>query len=172
MSHEIDELLAEVRGSPPVAVKLTGNGEFLLRCSLSLPKKFDKKHIETTLNIQLPYQLTYLWEKTGELRLFEDTNFGQWGLIIWPANKLIRKNHQVTSDRPKEYLAGDLVVGEFLGDEELAVLRCDPALPDYGSVLISLPVYPRQDWYKAANSLIEFLQSLLSARGAKYWENR
>lgn len=170
-AREIDELLTEIRAAPSVKVTYIGDRAMVLKCSLSRPRRFDRKHIETALNVQLPNALLNLWKETAELRLFEDINFGQWGLVIWPAGKLIKKNRQVVSDRPDEYRLGDLVIGEFLGDGELAVLRCDPTSSDYGAVLISLPIYPRQDWYVAADSLVAFLKRFVSVQGKKYWES-
>lgn len=166
----VDELLAKIKTAPPLRVADIGDTAMVLKCSLSPPKRFNERHIETALNVQIPNALLNLWSKVSELRLFEDIKFGQWGLLIWPASELIEKNHRVVAERSDEYRRADLVIGEFLGDGELALLRCDSTAPDYGKVLISLPIYPRRNWYIAADSIVAFLQGFMNAQGKKYWE--
>lgn len=170
ISREVDELLKEIKAIPLIKVTDVGDVVMVLKCSTFPPRKFTSEHIEKALGIQLPNVLLDLWEKTAGLRLFEDTDFGQWGLVTWPASQLIKKNHQVFSNRPSEYREGDLIIGEFLGDEELVVLRSDSTSQDYGKVLISLPIYPRRDWYVAADSIVEFLKRYVITHGQKYWE--
>jgi hypothetical protein len=63
-----------------------------------------------------------------------------------------------------------LVVGRFLGDSDLLVLRCDETAPDVGSTLIALPIDPRGDWPTVARSFREYLERLIAAEGDKYWE--
>lgn len=49
----------------------------------------------------------------------------------------------------------------------------DPVLPtELDGRAIALPLYPREDWYIAANSLEEFLGKFKESRGEKFWESQ
>jgi hypothetical protein len=61
------------------------------------------------------------------------------------------------------------VVGEFLGDSDLLLVRCDPAAEDYGSVLVALPLDDRSEWDQAASSIEAFLLSYARTHGEKFW---
>lgn len=74
------------------------------------------------------------------------------------------------AQRAREYAAGDLVVGEFLGDSDLLIVRCDPAAADYGKIIVALPLDPRGDWYEVAESLGKFFEKYERAHGARFWE--
>ncbi len=135
------------------------------------PQPWDKKAFKETLGITLPLSITQIWDKTSGLRLFEDVNYGQWGLILWSPNQVITEQEKRIAQRKEDFRPGDLIVGEFLGDADMMVLRCDAASPDFGNVMIALPLDSREEWYLAANSLESFLSQFLAACGNKFWEN-
>ena len=112
------------------------------------------------------------WDKTSELHLFEDLNYGQWGLIVWSPDRVITEQEKQIAQREEDFRPGDLIIGEFLGDAELLVLRCDATSPDFGNVLIAVPLDSREEWYLAANSLESFLSQFIAAKGDKFWENQ
>lgn len=143
---------------------------FPLRCEVLPPAPWDREAIERSLGVTLPPDLDYLWTEASSLRLFEDVTYGQWGLIMWPPEQAIREQKQRISARSKEFRQGDLIVGEFLGDSDLVVMRCDPTEPDFGYVMIALPIDPRSEWYVVADSLGVFLSKFLESRFYKYWE--
>lgn len=70
--------------------------------------------------------------------------------------------------RPSDLRTDDIVLGEFLGDQELLIF----ALSEIGRrrVLIALPLDRRADWFAAASSLREFFEKYFDAAGDKYWE--
>jgi hypothetical protein len=74
------------------------------------------------------------------------------------------------AQRARDHAAGDLVVGRFLGDSDLLVVRCAPHAADYGRVVVALPLDPRGEWYEAAGSLEKFFERYEQAHGAKFWE--
>jgi hypothetical protein len=65
-----------------------------------------------------------------------------------------------------------LIIGECLGDTDRIIVRCDPESDDFGSVLISLALDSRKDWYTAASSLVEFLEKASISIEYKYWSKR
>ena len=70
------------------------------------------KAIETRLNVSLPEDL----QKSNGLRLFEDKTYGQSGLIIWSSQKVLEQQ-QILRRGSDEFQSGDLIIGEFLGDQ-------------------------------------------------------
>lgn len=113
-------------------------------------------------------ELRDLWATSRESWLFEDTEYGQWGLhLLQPADSTARTSTE-RAQRPDDLRADDVVLGEFLGDSELLVFA--PSEVEGRRYLIALPLDPREDWYAAGGSIVEVLQRLLDANGDKYWE--
>ena len=127
------------------------------------------KAIETRLDISLPEDLQELWQKSNGLRLFEDKTYGQSGLIIWSPQKVLEQQ-QILRLGSDEFQSGDLIIGEFLGDSDLLVVRCDQNSDDFGQLIISLPIDHRSDWYYLPYLLSEFLQKFTNSQGEKFWE--
>ena len=74
------------------------------------------KDLEFRLHIALPEDLQELWQKSNGLRLFEDKTYGQSGLIIWSPQKVLEQQ-QILRRGSDEFQSGDLIIGEFLGDQ-------------------------------------------------------
>ena len=162
--HTIESI--GVVDSPDVSIPMPMHSQVLP------PQPWDKKAFEESLGITLPSAIIDLWEKTSSLRLFEDITYGQWGLIFWSPNQVITEQEKRIAQRKEDFYPGDLIIGEFLGDADLLVLRCDPTSPDFGDAIIALPLDSREEWYLAANSLESFLSQFLAAKGEKFWENQ
>jgi len=142
------------------------------RCVVLPYLEWDPDHVQQVLSIVLPADLRALWSETCGLVLFEDITFGQWGLVVWsPDTTCTRHLRKVLQRKPGAFLPGDLVIGEFLGDSDLVVIRCDPSEPDVGSVMVAPPGYTHADWYRPAQSLTEFLGKFLQSNGGKFWED-
>lgn len=136
------------------------------------PQPWDKQELEEVLRITLPGAIAHLWDKTSGLRLFEDITYGQWGLIVWSPSQVMDEQEKRIAQRKEDFHPGDLIVGEFLGDADLLLLRCDATSPDFGNVLVALPLDSREEWYLAAHSLESFLSQYIAAEGDKFWENQ
>jgi hypothetical protein len=126
--------------------------------------------LEASLGGSLPDDLRSFWQEVAGLRLFEDQEHGQWGLILLAPQLALERTIEERSKRPDEYKAGDLVIGEFLGDAERLLVRCSPSAQDHGRIYIALPIDPRTEWESPAPSLAEFLTLYLEAQGDKFWE--
>jgi hypothetical protein len=116
----------------------------------------------------LPDDLQELWQKCNGLRLFEDKTYGQSGLIIWSPQKVVEKQKTLRRNSD-EFQDGDLIIGEFLGDSDLLVVRCDQNFSDFGKVIISLPIDHRSDWDYLPYLLPEFIQKFINSQGEKFW---
>ncbi|NEP10649.1 MAG: SMI1/KNR4 family protein [Symploca sp. SIO2C1] len=124
-----------------------------------------------SLKITLPEGLKQLWYQVSELRLFEDLTYGQWGLVFWSPNQVIQEQETRMAQRQEDFRSSDLIIGEFLGDSELLLIRCNEQETDFGKVMIALPLEQREEWYVAADSLEEFLSKWITFRGEKFWES-
>ena len=169
--QDIDKLIHTIESigvvdSPDASIPMP------MHCQVLPPQPWDKKAFEETLGITLPLAIAQVWDKTSSLRLFEDVTYGQWGLIVWSPNQVITEQEKRIAQRKEDFRLGDLIVGEFLGDADLLVLRCDATSPDFGNVMIALPLDSREEWYLAANSLQSFLSQFIAAKGDKFWENQ
>jgi hypothetical protein len=128
--------------------------------------------VEETLSLKLPSEIKYLWDNTSGLFLFIDITFGQSGLVVWsPDATIVRHKRLVKSRDIKDFRQGDLLIGEFLGDSDLLLLRCDPSESDFGCVIIVTPLDEREDWYCPATSISDFLKEYFDSGGEKFWEH-
>lgn len=141
--------------------------------SLVLPRlTWDPSLLEEGLAMALPIAVKEMWNRTSGLVMFWDITYSQWGLVLWsPDQAYVRHRRFRQNSRLEEWREGDLIVGEFLGDSDLLVLRCDPGSPDFGTVVISKPIDHRNDWVTAAKSLGEFVQQFWISQGEKFWES-
>lgn len=116
----------------------------------------------------LPTEIAELWLATREAWLFEDTEYGQWGLHLLPPDVSATRTRVERADRSDDMRSDDIVLGEFLGDQELLVFA--PSEAHRRRILVALPLDPRDDWYAAGESVTGVLEQLLASEGEKYWE--
>lgn len=166
MDGDVVSALNAFRAYAGARSKLGGN-PFRLACSFDDPA--------TTPEIegaypggQVPADLVRLWSTCGGARLFEDVDYGQWGLVLLSPAASAQRTTRERAQRPHDYRPGDVVIGEFLGDQELVVLT-----PSEGreEVLIALPLDDREEWLSAAGGIAEFLSRYRDALGNEFWEH-
>jgi hypothetical protein len=138
---------------------------FRLRCSM------ESRRRPRAADSRLPPELQAFWARVRSARLFEDVDYGQWGLVFLSPADAERETKTFQASRRRDSRDGDLVVGRFLGDQDLMIVRSDPAARDFGQILIALPLDKRSDWYTPARSLGAFLRAFFQAEGAKFWED-
>jgi hypothetical protein len=145
-----------------------GGNPFRLRCKLDVPASEEEVR-ESWPSRVLPQELVEVWSVSRESRLFEDVDYGQWGLLLYTPKASADKTAEQRAVRPDHpYRPDDLVIGEFLGDSEFLVM----ATKESGSrqILVALPMYGRPDWEGVGVSLTDFLERYLDVRGNKFWE--
>ena len=118
----------------------------------------------------LPTHLGQFWAAASGARLFVDEEYGQWGLVLFDRAQAESATRRFRRDRHRDQRSGDLIVGEFKGDSDLLLVRCDPAAADFGSVLVVTPLDGRDDWAVAASSLLGLVEALEIEQGEKFWE--
>ncbi|WP_220347235.1 hypothetical protein, partial [Microbacterium bovistercoris] len=140
---------------------------FRLACRVSPPAT------EADMNVlsgysNVPPELRELWSIGAESWLFEDIDYGQWGIhLLTPRSSLERTLVEI-AERPGDFRAGDIVLGEFLGDSELLVFA--PSESPERRWLVALPLDGREDWYSIGHNLADVFEQLLNSDGDKYWE--
>jgi hypothetical protein len=134
------------------------------------PVVWDRQSIESTLGVRLPHEVVEMWMTTAGLTLYVEENHRQWGLIVWSPEEVVDPNRKFKELYKRDLRDGDLIMGEFLGDSDLLLLRCDDRRSDYGKVLIVDPYERRKSWKVPAASFGLFLQRFCEAKGDKYWE--
>jgi hypothetical protein len=145
-----------------------GDNPFRLACSLGAAAT-DEEIRSAWPEAPLPAELVEAWSASRESRLFEDMDYGQWGLVLLSPSASAERTAQVRAQRPGAYRPDDVVIGVFLADLELLVMA--PSEAGDRKILIALPLDDRRDWYPAAPSLAQFLEKYLGSLGAKYWES-
>lgn len=136
---------------------------FRLTCRLG-PGGSTEEIAEAWPTQTLPGELRELWTTSREAELFVDADYGQWGLSLLSPAASAARSEKERRERPADFGPGDIVAGQFLGDQDLLVVD------DAGAVLVALPLDARADWYRPSPNLAEFLDQYIAASGAKYWE--
>jgi hypothetical protein len=116
----------------------------------------------------LPSDALDLWAACRQARLFQDVEYGQWGLALLAPSASATRTAQERAARPADLRPDDVVLGEFLGDQELLVLA--PSEAGRRRILIALPLDSRDDWLGAAQDLGEFLERYFDHAGDMYWQ--
>lgn len=137
-----------------------------LQCSLN-PKSKSYPQIPKVL---LPKELEDFYTVSNGADLFKDQEYGQWGLKLYPIEEVTFASKIYKRNRNNDALKSDLIIGEFYGDSDLLLVRCDPNSDDYGSIFVVLPIEKRQDWYIVANTFEEFINKFYETQGDKFWE--
>lgn len=143
-----------------------GDNPFRLGCSLTRPATDEEIRSSWPA---APAELARAWSVSHESRLFEDVDYGQWGLVLLSPAASARRTAEQGALRPADYRPDDVVAGEFLGDLELLVMA--PSEAGDRRILVALPLDERQHWHPAAPSLAEFLEKYRDQHGAKFWES-
>ncbi len=141
-----------------------------LHTTVRPPIPWNQRTIEQRLHVVLPPDLQTLWNNAAEVRLFEDMTYGQWGLVLLSSVDAISQTLAFRDERSRDVLDGDVVIGIFLGDLELLVVRCDVAASDYGKVIVAREIDHRIQWPIASDSLTTFIATFIEHDGVKYWE--
>lgn len=114
-----------------------------------------------------PVDLEIFWKHYKRALLFEDQQFGQWGLEILDPSESLLATSEYELDRDRDRRIGDRVIGRFLGDSDVLLIRCDPSASDFGCIIVALPLDSREDWPLVGNSFSEFLKRYAKGEGKK-----
>jgi hypothetical protein len=159
---EVADALARFRREPSSRGATTN--PFVLVSNLSEPAS--PQEVQDAWNGQaLPPDCKDLWMTCREARLFEDVGYGQWGMILLSPAASATRTLQERQARPDDLNSDDIVIGEFLGDQDLVILA--PTDNGGSSVLIAHPLDPRDDLFAPAPDLPSFLERCFESAGEK-----
>jgi hypothetical protein len=121
---------------------------------------------------ECPHDVREFWDNARTAVLFEDQNYGQWGLNVVDPQNALELTARWRSQRERDFVEGDLLIGQFIGDSDVLIVRCDPTSVDYGAVIVALPLDPRSGWIRVADTFGQFLETYTKAGGRKFWERQ
>jgi hypothetical protein len=155
-------------GQPREATHRGQKCPFLLACSFAPEPAVELEKVP----LSIPEDMHEFWRTTRSANLFKDLQYGQWGVEVLEPTQALSETSRQAAARPRDFVTSDFVVARFFGDSDLLVLVCDRQRPDFGSVIVALPIDKRSDWPVVARSFGKFLQKLAESQGDKYWEVR
>jgi len=131
--------------------------------------------VEAQLNICLPSDyVAFLAQCTNGAMLFRDVQYGQWGFKLYPIEDLPKKQAFWQDSFQTGWQSEFLVFAEMLGEANALLLD----LRNIKENKMACPVVEANaidsidEWLVASRSFHEWLDHLMVAQGAKYWEWR
>jgi hypothetical protein len=166
--NRIEYLIQKMRAEWSIPRFTTAEGDegsFKLVCVIA-----DRKvEAETSFGFDIPIDLGILWSIVEHADLFKDVEYGQWGLSLYSAEEAFEATKMALRSRNKDFRATDIVIGSFYGDSDLLCVCCDKG-EAFGTVVVALPIDPREEWYPVSDGLVTFLEKYVAAEGDKFWE--
>jgi hypothetical protein len=89
------------------------NNPFNLRSTVDTPAQPTELY-ERWPGGDLPRDALELWAACREARLFEDVDYGQWGLVLLSPSASATRTARERDARPSDLRPDDIVLGEFL----------------------------------------------------------
>ncbi len=164
---EILTLMKAHWSDPKTAIHRGTEIPFKLCCSLN--DGVEESRL-SSVDVNFPKEAKELYLTADGAALFKDDEYGQWGLRLFRFDEVDDQTSRYLRERSKDSIAGDRIIGEFTGDSDLLLLRCDPQSNDFGSVIVVSAIDQRTNWDVAAKDLGSFLQKYYTFQGDKYWE--
>lgn len=116
-----------------------------------------------------PRQLVDLWAACRSAKVFADIDYGQSGLTLLSPVASRERSNQFSSARPEDWVDGDVIFGDFIGDSERLVFGSGEHDGSEPGIFVALEIMGRSEWPRIASAVDEFLRLYESANGEKYW---
>lgn len=165
---EIIQLFKQRNNMPENTIAVEGLSPMVLKSSFA--DTGIQLHEIDKMSKNYPKSLIDFWNISRKAWLFEDIQYGQWGLEIFDPKESSDLTLKFSSERQRDFSHGDLIIGKFIGDSDLLLVRCDIKSIDYGNIIVALPIDPRDDWNFVEESFDVFLNNYANSNGDKYWE--
>lgn len=130
---------------------------------------------ELQLNKSLPKDyVAFLSHVSNGALMFHDLEYGQWGFKIYSSSELLEKQLLWQHSLEGKWKSHFVAFAENLGDEYVMVFNLEQPTSNGIScaVMQGSPYDPVDYWPIASRSFYEWLDHLVMAQGAKYWEWR
>ncbi len=129
--------------------------------------------VEIKRSLHIPFPIAYerfLLHSNGAL-LYYDDKYGQWGFQVYGTTDLLAANSKHQKRFGEAWPPAYLAFAESRGDADLLVLDTAHSVNENDCRVIDGDSgdHPR-DWTTAARSFGDWLDRLVVAQGAKYWQ--
>ncbi len=168
-------LCEKVRHETVQTIDILGDGDLTEVWSGVMPYTAWYDHlIESELKLKIPDQLRWLWDRYSSIVL-KYYSGGISGLYIYsPDQALVRHKYYYIAEKEsskttEDIHEGDFIIGEYISEHQYVLIRCDEEREDFGSILMTQPIDPREEWPIVGTSLVDFLETYYLA-GEKYWD--
>jgi hypothetical protein len=139
----------------------------LLACTMSPPVP-ESSYASFPIGNTVPAELLEFWRVCGGAELFKDVVHGQWGLRLLSEPDAVAATLEYFANDFRA-VKGDLVVGKFIGDSELLVVRANAGSVDFGKVVVVDEIHKRLNWLVASANFRKFLAQYARRMGRKFW---
>jgi len=116
----------------------------------------------------VPDEVKDFWAIASTAKLFEDVDYGQWGLEILSPEESASHTESDRGYYPP-FRQDELIIGKFLGDSDILIVSCGE--DEFGTIRIGLPLDDYPDWPVVGKSFKEFLEEYVKLEGDKFWES-
>jgi hypothetical protein len=118
--------------------------------------------------------VAFLSHITDGATMFYDLQYGQWGFKIYNTSELLEKQRLWQHSLEGKWQSHFVAFAENFGDEYVMAFDLKRPTSDAIScaVMQGSPYDPVEYWPIASRSFYEWLDHLVIAQGAKYWEWR
>ena len=139
----------------------------LLACSIR-PRLRTGRKVDLPAGVTVPAEVLEFWRTCDSAELFKDVVHGQWGLRLLSDQDAVDATRKYSAEDFRSAF-GDFVVGSFIGDGELLIVRADARATDFGKIIVVDEIHKRVNWLIAAENFRNFLTQYARRMGRKYW---
>jgi len=131
--------------------------------------------VDGRIEIQIPKDLILFWSQISDgALLYYDQKYGQWGYKIYGSKEILDQQSRWKNLFRDRWSPNLTAIGETIDDTHplIAIFgHNDHEEMDY-ALFEGNPLDPIDYWKKMAASFSEWIDRLITAQGAKYWDWR
>lgn len=131
------------------------------------------KNLPSQLSIEIPKDLLDFWTEISDgCLLYYDQKYGQWGYKIYSSSEIEDQQLRWKDLFTDQWYPNFLAIGEITDvDHPIIVMYKDDFKRNLDYFLVEgNPLDPIKYWPRMANSIYEWMDRLITAQGAKYWD--
>lgn len=132
-----------------------------------------EEKIKNQLWMEVPKDLLEFWaEISNGCFLYHDQKYGQWGYKIYSSSEIKNQQYRWKELFRDKWTTKLLAIGELFDDVHPIIVRYIDAIQPNAEYLLveGNPLDPIEYWPRMANSLSEWMDRLITAQGAKFWD--
>lgn len=129
--------------------------------------------VDESIEIKIPKDLILFWRQFSDgALLYYDQKCGQWGFKIYGSTEIVDQQFRWKNMFRDQWPPNLTAIGESIDDAHplIAIFKST----DHGGMDYTLyegnPLNPMDYWVRIATSFSEWIDRLITAQGAKYWD--